>query len=190
MKLCDQCSSGRSIKDTHSSYSYKLCCCFLVWDFGLFPPLCHPLQHSNNLRRKQHFSKQDLTFCNMTRWHVEFKISYCLFYSSQHSAAHMGKNTVTSCNSVLDLPNSEQNKSQKWWWMVKQDFASRAQSTTYQAMFLEEKRSLWTNQSFSCIVFIDFFFLTNKPNEAFMVIYSTVKRWAAAQFSEQVTSFN
>lgn len=77
MKLCDQCSSGRSIKDTHSSYSYKLCCCFLVWDFGLFPPLCHPLQHSNNLRRKQHFSKQDLTFCNMTRWHVEFKISYC-----------------------------------------------------------------------------------------------------------------
>lgn len=38
MKLCDQCSSGRSIKDTHSSYSYKLCCCFLVWDFGLFPP--------------------------------------------------------------------------------------------------------------------------------------------------------
>lgn len=31
------------------------------------------------------------------------------------------------------------------------------------------------------------FLLAYKPSEAFVVIYNTWKRWAAAQFSEQVT---
>lgn len=131
MKLCDQCSWGRSIKDTHSSYSHKLHCCFLVLDFGVSSPPPSTATFKASLEKIAFQQTRPDFFCSMTKWHVEFQdfLSFPLL-SSQQSAAHMDMTQVLLAIKCTRPTNIEQHKSQQCW-MVKQNFPSRAWSTTF-----------------------------------------------------------
>lgn len=103
-------------------------------------------------------------------------------HSSQHSAAHTDK-TVTPCTKVYSpyqILSNTSHSSVGW--------LSRACSTTFQAILL--KKEVCEQVKALLAWFSIKFFLTYKPSEAFVVIYNTVRRWTAAQFSEYVTSFN
>lgn len=87
------CSWGRSVKDTNSSCSHKL----FHWFFGgffegfVFSPLPSITTFRQSIFRERTAVWQTRPdfFCSMATWHVEFKISYCFFYTPQHLAAHM-----------------------------------------------------------------------------------------------------
>lgn len=190
MKLCDQCFLGRSVKDTHTPVIPTNCA--VVFWFGIlhfFSPLCHI--HCNI----QSISGENSTSANKTWLFLQWlngmwsSRDFLLFllHSSQHSAAHVDKTQLLLVIKCTRPTNIEQHKS-KQCWMVKQNFPSRAWSTTFQATLL--KKEVCEQIKAFLALFSIKFFLTYKPSEAFMVTHNTVKRWAAAQFSEQVTSFH